>query len=85
MAKWCSRNGLESDEISADAVTADLRTRDNTLSFWQCDGTDHEVEEAALAIAAAGNRVDRLDIVWISKRNYRPKDNIGWKAKVGHR
>ena len=67
MAKWYSQNGLEPDEISADAVTADLRTRDNALSFWQCDGTDNEVEEVALAIAAAGNRVDKLDIVWISK------------------
>lgn len=53
------------DEISADAVTIDLRTPGNALSFWQCPtDTVSDVEEAALAIAVAGERVDRLDIVW---------------------
>ena len=57
---------MSNDEIPADAVTADLRTQGNSLSFWQCptDAT-RDVEEAALAIAAARERVDRLDIVWL--------------------
>ena len=69
--KWdAARNsarGLAEGEISADAVTADLRTRDDTLSFWQCatDAND-EVEDAVLAIAAAGERLDRLDVVWLA-------------------
>ena len=66
-AKWPDKAGLSADEIPADAVTADLRTRDNALSFWQCgDGTQIEVEDAALAIAAAGDRIDRLDLVWFA-------------------
>ena len=54
------------DEISADAITSDLRTQDNSLSFWQC-GKEEAVrlEEVALAIAAGRDSVDRLDIVWL--------------------
>ena len=65
-AKWRAQQGLAAEEISADAVTIDLRTQENVLSFWQCptDAVDG-VEEAALAIAAAGERVDKLDIVWL--------------------
>ena len=66
-AKWDPKSELSADEISADAVTSDLRTTDNSLSFWQCGiGEKAEVEEAALAIAAAGDRVDKLDIVWFA-------------------
>ena len=65
-AKWNTSRELAEGEIAADAVTGDLRTQDNSLSFWRCqDETDDEVEEAALAIAAAGRRLDRLDIVWL--------------------
>ena len=65
-AKWVSAD-LDSGEIPADAVTADLRTKNNTLSFWQCgDGTEEELNEAVLALAAAGQRVENIDIVWLS-------------------
>lgn len=70
-AKWdVQRNierGLEEGEISADAVTGDLRTHMDALSFWRCGtGADDDVNEAALAIAAAGERLDKLDIVWLA-------------------
>ncbi len=65
-AKWDAKEGLSKGEISADAVTADLRTRENKLSFWRC-GRETEVEDAALAIAAASDRVDKLDIVWVDE------------------
>ena len=57
-AKWEAKQGLAADEIPSDAITIDLRTQGNALSFWQCP-TDavSDVEEAALAIAAAGERV----------------------------
>lgn len=65
-AKWVSAD-LDSGEIPADAVTADLRTKNNTLSFWQCgDGTEEGLNEAVLALAAAGQRVENIDIVWLS-------------------
>lgn len=56
---------LEGD-ISADAVTADLRTQSNKLSFWRCDdGTDQEIENVVLAIAAGRDRIDKVEIVLI--------------------
>ncbi len=66
-AKWKAAQGLSAGEIPADAVTVDLKTQGNSLSFWRC-GTDGvgDVEKAALAIASAGDRVDRLDIVWLA-------------------
>ncbi len=69
-AKWTPKQGLSADEIPADAVTADLRTQENSLSFWQCPSeSDSDVEKTALAIAAAGERVDRLDIVWLADKD----------------
>ena len=70
-AKWdAKRNierGLEDGEISADAVTGDLRTQKDTLSFWRCrTGANDDIEDAVLAIAAAGERLDKLDIVWLA-------------------
>ena len=67
-AKWEAKEELSEGEISADAVTVDLHTKGNTLSFWRCGGgREVEVEEAALAIAAAGQRVDKIDIVWVDE------------------
>ena len=68
-AKWNSQKDLSEGEIAADAVTADLRTQKNSLSFWLCkadaSGTA-DVEDATLAIAAAGDRIDKIDIVWLT-------------------
>lgn len=66
--KWESESkpGLASDEIPADAITIDLRTTDNTLSFWECGrATDPEIVSAVLAIAAGRKSLQKLDIVWI--------------------
>ena len=64
--KWEPKPDLSNEEIPADAVTGDLRTHENSLSFWRCHTeTNSDVEEAALAIAAAGNRIDKIDIVWL--------------------
>ena len=66
-AKWKPKQELSAGEISADAVTCDLKTQDNSLSFWMCgSGEKAEVEEAALAIAAPRDHVAKLDIVWFS-------------------
>ncbi len=71
-AKWEPKRELSDDEISADAITSDLRTQDNSLSFWQC-GREEPVrlEEVALAIAAGRDSVDRLDIVWLTDNELR--------------
>ena len=38
-AKWEPKPELGNDEIAADAVTADLKTTGNTLSFWRCESS----------------------------------------------
>lgn len=66
-AKWSSEDDSSARVISADAVTGDLRTQGNTLSFWMCpSGADSDVEEAALAIAATWDSLGKLDLVWLA-------------------
>ena len=64
-AKWEAKRDLSEGEIPDDAITVDLRTKDNKLSFWRCSET--EVEDVALAIAATRDNVDKLDIVWVDE------------------
>ncbi len=68
-AKWEPGDGLAQGEIPADAVTVDLRTNSNTLSFWQLEtpSNDLEICRIALAITTAAERIDRMDLTWIDK------------------
>ena len=65
-AKWDARGDFAAGEIPADAVTADLRTSGNTLSFWKLEllGND-EICRTALALATAAERIDPMDLVWV--------------------
>ena len=63
-AKWEFRSDL--DAVSADAITGDLRTKSNTLSFWRCASeAEDDLTETALAIAAGRDKIDKLEIVWL--------------------
>ena len=65
-AKWEPKPGMHKGEIPADAVTSDLRTHDNALSFWQCgSGTDRELKDVVLAIAAGRHNIDKVELVWV--------------------
>ena len=71
-AKWRPKEGFAKGEIAADAVTADLKTRDNSLSFWRCaSATTDDLEKAALAIAATRSRVEKVEIVWLADDDLR--------------
>jgi hypothetical protein len=66
-AKWEASDDLNEGEIQADAVSADLRTSGNTLSFWRCASSDDAaLRRAVLALAAAAERVDRIDVAWLT-------------------
>lgn len=66
-AKWELAEGLQAGEISADAISIDLRTTGNSLSFWHCStATDEELRKTVLALATAADRVDRMDVAWIA-------------------
>jgi hypothetical protein len=67
-AKWEEKGGvgLADGEISADAITGDLRTTENTLSFWKAEQADDTLwQQVTLAIAAGAERLDKIDIVWL--------------------
>ena len=65
-SKWEPKSGIESGEISADAVTGDLRTQDNALSFWRCgSGTGNDLEDTVLAIAAGRTDIAKVELVWL--------------------
>ena len=69
-AKWERKEWMSEGEISADAVTADLRTQNNKLSFWRCGtGTEKEIENVALAIAAGRDKIDKVEIVLINDKD----------------
>lgn len=82
-AKWGLKQGLSSEEIPADAVTVDLRTKGNSLSFWKCKSNSREnIEEVALAIVAAGNSIERLDLICIANDKLQ-EDGQTWKDTDG--
>jgi hypothetical protein len=67
-AKWGDVEGFAAGEISSDAVTRDLGTLNNELSFWSCSSADDsELHETVLAMAANGDRLDRMDVVWLER------------------
>jgi hypothetical protein len=67
-AKWKARSNIAEDEIPADAVTYDMRTADNMLSFWLYDpGREGSLDDIALALASARDNVQRLDLVWLDQ------------------
>lgn len=75
-SKWGDPLPAGAAQIPADAVTADLRTQDNSLSFWKCGGgTRSEVDDAVLALASAWGRIDKIDIVWISEEDLMSSGN----------
>lgn len=68
-AKWKNKEGLAKGEIPADAITLDLRTTNNSLSFWECDSSlegKDSVRDAALAMAAAGQYIEMLRFIWLT-------------------
>lgn len=82
-AKWDASQELEDGEISADAITGDLRTHGNTLSFWRLQTTANgDIEDMALAIAAGGERIDRLDVIWLTERDLQV-DGLALMPTVG--
>ena len=65
-AKWKPSQALPQGVIPADAVTVDLQTSGNTLSFWKCRSAENdELDEPALAIAAAKQHIETFDLFWI--------------------
>lgn len=50
--------------VNADAITNCMKTTGNTLSFWRVD-SETEIGGAVLALAAANDNLDKMDVVVI--------------------
>lgn len=82
-AKWDRTAQLTAGEIPADAVTADLRTQDNALSWWGCAAAPGEpLDDAILALVAGAERVDKVDVVWIERADF-VIDGVALEATPG--
>ncbi len=82
-AKWDQKDDLPQGSIAADAVTTDLRTSGNKLSFWFCTAdTDDELNEVVLALASGNDRPDKIDIAWFETALLE-KDNVAIELSEG--
>ncbi len=82
-AKWRPKKGFAKGEIAADAVTVDLKTQENSLSFWRCETEIREdLDLAVLAIAATRDRIEKIEIVWLTENDLR-KDSLTLKKTEG--
>ena len=67
-SKWEKAGiGMQPEDIRADAITACLRTHGDTLSTWECEDHEADITEAILALAAAGDQIDKMDVVLLDK------------------
>ena len=71
-AKWKKCLDSPVDDISADAITIDLRTQGNTLSFWFCgddDATKEALDAAALAISTEMDKASTIYLIYLKKES----------------
>jgi hypothetical protein len=66
-SKWEIQSPDYPDEIRADAITACLRTTQDSLSFWQCQGDKQDIAEVALALSAPMDTIEAIHIVLLDK------------------
>lgn len=73
-AKWAADKIPVGETVSADAVTADLRTTNNALSTWAGDSDESDVKEVALAFASTINRPDKICFVLLHRPELKALD-----------
>lgn len=66
-AKW-DKEPRGPGSISADAVTADLRTSSGRLSFWRCANAAEDSAQVALAFGANRRELNAVQLVLIEER-----------------
>lgn len=77
IAKWRSTEWASSTMIPADAISIDLRTQENTLSFWKADPVrDRDGEEAVMALVGTLQRLDKIDVVFVDAESLEDVDRV---------
>ena len=66
LAKWGPKDGLSEDEIPADAVTINLKSSSNRVSFWGMESdSDDNINDVVLVLAAGRDTIQKVEIAWI--------------------
>jgi len=78
LSKWGKSSTLSGpDGIPADAITVDLRTRQNRLSLWRCESVnDSDIKDVALALASKNTYTSKIDIAWMLEDDLTSDDHI---------
>jgi len=69
-AKWrqvehiWESEGFSHEDISADAITIDLQTKNNALSFWEIEDAD-SLEDVVLALMSTAHNLASIDVLAI--------------------
>ena len=64
-AKWSPSDTMCDDDVPADAITSCMRTNSNSLSVWEVESDDN-LDDSVLAVAAASDRLETIDVVPLS-------------------
>ena len=73
LGKWKQNDVLEGEDVSADAITNCLKTRNNTLSMWHID-EETQLDEAVLAIVSVCEHLETIDVIAIDKTDLERHD-----------
>jgi len=65
--KWLKNDIKNGAPVAADAITICMKTTENTLSTWEID-TPGDIEKAVLAIVAAGDHLETIDVVILDRQ-----------------
>lgn len=65
LGKWRGAEWASVDKIPGDAVSNDLKTTGNALSFWRADVEGKGEDAAVLALLGTLQRVETIDIAFI--------------------
>ena len=92
-AKWDPTAGLLVSDVPADAITIDLRTQANNLSFWKCEAdpangeniqvSAKAIANVAMAIASANKSRGKLDIIWFPIEDLQQDTHQMWQSIKG--
>lgn len=65
-AKWMQNDILSGADVSADAITNCMKTKNNSLSVWEVSRED-QVDDVVLALASQSEHIETMDVVVLDR------------------
>ena len=67
-AKWKPKEGISADEIPADAVTINLKSSSNRISFWSIEAdSEGDINDVVLVLAAGRDKIQKVELAWVER------------------